>query len=230
MSNLQIVKVVEGTKPKIKSEQIDYDPILAGFQGFSKSNQPCSQKVDDQRKEKSDRNQKRISSKKQKPLKPKSELNLSKVLRAREVYRKMLENCFSSKFMASSNQIGHFEEYLKEHTTKRSTSKTMKVPEIVDLENNSDDEDIEVLDKDKEVQILNNISKITAQIELVELEETDEEEDDIVDVTDDESDYETDEDEKYYENKTFVKKECNIVVDLSTDEDNEVWRLRIAVE
>ena len=46
----------------------------------------------------------------------------------------------------------------------------------------------------------------------------------VVEVTD-ESDYETDEDEAYYDNRTFVRKECDIVYDPDDDsleEDDDV--------
>ena len=201
---VQIVKVVERKEKKNRSHKsIQYDP-LPTFKGFSKSksneNGPSKTKPTHNR-----------TFKKETAIKAKKSAKFSsKVLKAREVYRKMLERGLKKKI--SEEHFLHFEEFLKVEADDISSSsrdeyKTKKrLPDVVDIED-SEDEDVIVLEE--EVQILNDLSKLKTEIELVVLD-TLETEPDVVEVTDDESENETDEDEAYYENRTFVRKECNI--------------------
>ena len=212
---VQVVKIVKGKRGKAKtscSKGIQYD-ILSSFKGFSKPS------TNEENTEIEVVKNKNTSTKQRKSLKLKSNIKLAKVMQAREAYRKMLEKVFSSNFRSSSNQIGHFEEYLKEHTVKKNKSKieTNDVPdhEVVSLDDNSE-EDVKVLEDD-EIEILNNLSELKTEIELVQLDDSDPE---IVEVTD-ESDYESDEDEKYYENRTFIRKECDISFDPREEESDK---------
>jgi len=242
IDEIEIVKEVKskGNNPvRVKSEAIEYDP-LPDFAGFTQTRGPSLPQISHlSYKNRLERSKGKKKLKPVRTLRPESKFKLSSVLNAREIYRKMLEKVFASNFQIPSNQIGHFEEYLKEHSMNnkpKSQRGKNHVPEVVEVEDNSDDDDVKILEED-EIQILNDLSKLKTEIELVDLEDHTNREQEIVDIEDyinkeqkqeqvveltDESDLESeDEDEKYYDNRTFVRKECDIVYDSSEDDDDD---------
>ena len=107
------------------------------------------------------------------------------------------------------------EELSKQGSELRSEKEAYgEVPEVVNLDN-SDDEGVKQVEDD--VQVLDDL----ANIELVKIEDSDNEGAEDVEVTD-ESEHETDEDEAYYDNRTFVRKECDIVYDPDADSFEEI--------
>ena len=260
---IQVVEVVDGKKgSEVGSKSIKYDP-LPSFKGFSRP--PKRRKVpDEESKEKASSKPAEVK------LQTKTKSRLSKMLKSREIYRKMLEQKIKSnrrledlikdygkrsenlnrklkrklaKLQLKAREKGDEDlvkeisetndEFMREHSEKskeildelskqgselRSEKEVYgKVPEVVDLDN-SDVEDLKDVkeDADDGVQVLDDL----ANIELVEIGDSDNEEVEVVDVTD-ESDYETDEDEAYYDNRTFVRKECDIEYDPDADSFEE---------
>ena len=247
---IQVLEVVDGKKPnELSSKNIKYDP-LPSFKGFTRP--PKRRKVPDKDS---------IESKPDVKLQTKTKSRLSKMLKSREIYRKMLEQKIKSnqrledlikdygrksenmnrklkrklaKLRLKAKEKGDEdlvkeisetnEELMKEQSAKnkqileelnkqgselRSEKEAFgEVPEVVNLDN-SDDEDLKEVKDD--VQALDGLAKI---------EDSDNEEVEVVDVTD-ESDYETDEDEAYYDNRTFVRKECDIEYDPDDDSFEE---------
>merc|ERR1712012_96922 len=112
------------------------------------------------------------------------------------------------------------EELKKQGSELRSEKEAYgQEPEVVDLDH-SDSEEVKVVGED--LQVLDDL----ANIELVEIEDSEKERVEVIDITD-ESDYETDEDEAYYDNRTFVRKECDIVYD--PDEEDRTSRNEVLV-
>merc|ERR1712223_1529337 len=106
------------------------------------------------------------------------------------------------------------EELKKQGSELRSEKEAYgQEPEVVDLDN-SDSEEVKVVGED--LQVLDDL----ANIELVEIEDSGKERVEVIDITE-ESDYETDEDEAYYDPRTFVRKECDIVYDPGEDDSLE---------
>ena len=259
---IQVLEVVDGKKAnESSSKNIKYDP-LPSFKGFTRP--PKRRKVPDEGSKEKENLKPEVK------LQPKTKSRLSKMLKSREIYRKMLEQKIKSnrrledlikdygrksenmnrklkrklaKLRLKAKEKGDEdlvkeisetnEEIMKEQSEKnkqileelskqgsdlRSEKEAFgKVPEVVNLDN-SDDEDLKEVEDD--VQVLDDL----ANIELVEIEDSDNEDVEVVEVTD-ESDYETDEDEAYYDNRTFVRKECDIVYDPDDDsleEDDDV--------
>ena len=252
---IQVLEVVDGKRAnESSSKNIKYDP-LPSFKGFTRP--PKRRKVPDKDS---------IESKPDVKLQTKTKSRLSKMLKSREIYRKMLEQKIKSnqrledlikdygrksenmnrklkrklaKLRLKAKEKGDEdlvkeisetnEELMKEQSAKnkqileelnkqgselRSEKEAFgEVPEVVNLDN-SDDEDLKEVEDD--VQALDGLAKI----ELVEIEDSDNEEVEVVDLTD-ESDYETDEDEAYYDNRTFVRKECDIEYDPDDDSFEE---------
>merc|ERR1712130_123233 len=256
---IQVLEVVDGKKAiESSSKNIKYDP-LPSFKGFTRP--PKRRKVPDKDS---------IESKPDVKLQTKTKSRLSKMLKSREIYRKMLEQKIKSnqrledlikdygrksenmnrklkrklaKLRLKAKEKGDEDlvkeisetndEFMKEHSEKnreileelskqgselRSEKEAYgEVPEVVNLDT-SDDEGVKPVEDD--VQVLDDL----ANIELVKIEDSDNEDAEVVEVTD-ESDYETDEDEAYYDNRTFVRKECDIVYDPDDDsfeEDDDV--------
>ena len=263
---IQVLEVVDGKKAsEVGSKSIKYDP-LPSFKGFSRP--PKRRKVpDEESKEKASSKPAEVK------LQTKTKSRLSKMLKSREIYRKMLEQKIKSnrrledlikdygkrsenlnrklkrklaKLQLKAREKGDEDlvkeisetndEFMREHSEKskeildelskqgselRSEKEAYgKVPEVVDLDN-SDSEEVKVVGED--LQVLDDL----ANIELVEIEDSEKERVEVIDITD-ESDYETDEDEAYYDNRTFVRKECDIVYDpgeddsLEEDDDDDV--------
>merc|ERR1712130_364877 len=252
---IQVLEVVDGKKAiESSSKNIKYDP-LPSFKGFTRP--PKRRKVPDKDS---------IESKPDVKLQTKTKSRLSKMLKSREIYRKMLEQKIKSnqrledlikdygrksenmnrklkrklaKLRLKAKEKGDEDlvkeisetndEFMKEHSEKnreileelskqgselRSEKEAYgEVPEVVNLDN-SDDEGVKPVEDD--VQVLDDL----ANIELVKIEDSDNEDAEVVEVTD-ESDYETDEDEAYYDNRTFVRKECDIVYDPDDDSFEE---------
>merc|ERR1712130_666056 len=257
---IRVLEVVDGKKSKeLSSKNIKYDP-LPSFKGFTRP--PKRRKVpEDEEDSKEEENLKS-----EVKLQRKTKSRLSKMLKSREIYRKMLEQKIKSnqrledlikdygrksenmnrklkrklaKLRLKAKEKGDEDlvkeisetndEFMKEHSEKnreileelskqgselRSEKEAYgEVPEVVNLDT-SDDEGVKPVEDD--VQVLDDL----ANIELVKIEDSDNEDAEVVEVTD-ESDYETDEDEAYYDNRTFVRKECDIVYDPDDDSFEE---------
>merc|ERR1719458_2191663 len=259
---IQVVEVVDGKKAnELSSKNIKYDP-LPSFKGFTR---PPKRRKDEDSKEKE-------NLKSEVKLQTKTKSRLSKMLKSREIYRKMLEQKIKSNrrledlikdYGRKSENMNRklkrklaklrgkakekededlvkeisetSDELMKEYSEK---NKQMleelskqgsqlrcekeaygEVPEVVNLDND-DEEGVKEVEDD--VQVLDDL----ANIELVKIEDSDNADVEVVEVTD-ESEYETDEDEAYYDNRTFVRKECDIVYDpdadsLEEEEDDDV--------
>merc|ERR1712156_1363374 len=253
---VQVLEVIDGRRESESSpKNIKCDP-LPTFKGFSRP--PKRRKVPEESSKE--------NVKAEVKLENKTKSKLSKMLKSREIYRRMLEQRMKSNHKLESlikeyskrseninsrlkrklaklkvkakekgdedlvNEISEtnneliketseknkviLEELSKQGSELRSEKEAYgQEPEVVDLDN-SDSEEVKVVGED--LQVLDDL----ANIELVEIEDSEKERVEIIDITD-ESDYETDEDEAYYDNRTFVRKECDIVYDPSEDDSLE---------
>jgi len=221
---IQVVKVVTRKEQQSKGKTIRYDQ-LSSFQGFSKSSTESDKgSANHQSKKKNlklypSREANRSSHTKQK-MNTVHKKRKPDFLKSRELFRRMLG--------VRSNSRNLFEEIMSEFYKGkfRSNGDAADCPEVINLEANSDDEEVQVVEQ-SDSEVLDDMSKLKAEIYLVDLEDSIDK--DTITISD-ESDFESDEDEKYYENRVFEKKECDIVYDANedySDEDEKFYENRV---